>query len=88
MPTANSGQGLGETRTEDSTGEHAPPEINSMPSKLKAGRKAKKGTRECLSRSLFSIKTESITGIPSIWKSLFCFHVILRLHHRVATAVS
>ena len=28
-----------------------------------------------------------ITGTLSLCKSLFCFHVILRLHHRVAAAV-
>lgn len=35
-----------------------------------------------------SLAIKCITGTLSLCKSLFCFHVILRLHHRVATAVS
>lgn len=35
-----------------------------------------------------SLAIKCITGTLSLCKSLFCFHVILRLHHRVAAAVS
>lgn len=35
-----------------------------------------------------NLAVKCITGTLSLCKSLFCFLVILRLHHRAATAVS
>jgi hypothetical protein len=61
--------------------------------KLKMGKEGKKGVEGKLKNISIlnwgekSLAINYITGILSLCKSLFCFHVILRLHHTVARAV-